>query len=215
MTLPSIFRQNRQFFIGYFLLILLSLGVLIGLPKVEGHIFLNPWHSKPLDYIFRAFTVLGDGIFIIGLAVVLFFLKKRVLSLIIIAGYVLSGIPVQIIKSYTDAPRPALFLKGMNYSHFVDGVTLHNYNSFPSGHTASAFALAVILAIYIKNKGFGILFLFLAAMVGYSRIYLSQHFMADVFIGSLIGVLTGVAAYLLLEKWIRKIIGKKMSKISD
>ena len=133
----------------------------------------------------------------------------------IIAGYILSGVPVQILKSYTDAPRPALFLKGINYDHFVDGVTLHNYNSFPSGHTASAFALAVILAIYLKNKRVGLLLLFLAAMVGYSRIYLSQHFMEDVFIGSLIGVLTGVAAYFFLEKWIQKITGKKESRISD
>lgn len=214
MTLPSIYKQNRLFFIGYVLLILLSLGLLVGLPKVEGHIFLNPWHYKPLDYIFRGITILGDGIFIISLAVLLFIFKKRFLALMIVGGYVLSGIPVQIIKSYTDAPRPALFLKGINYDHFVDGVTLHNYNSFPSGHTASAFALAVILAICVKNKWVGLLLLFLAALVGYSRIYLSQHFMEDVFVGSLIGVITGVAMYLFLEKWIRKITGRKERRMN-
>ncbi|MEO9022687.1 MAG: phosphatase PAP2 family protein, partial [Ginsengibacter sp.] len=166
---------------------------------------------KPLDYIFRAFTILGDGLFIIGLAVILFIFRKRFLSLMIIAAYGLSGIPVQIIKSFFDAPRPALFLKGLNYSHFVEGVTLHNYNSFPSGHTASAFALAVILAVGVKNKRYGLLFLCLAALVGYSRIYLSQHFMEDVLVGSLIGVLTGVATYLFLEKWIRKMTEKEKS----
>ena len=211
MTLPSVYKQNRLFFIGYILLIILSLGLLVGFAKVEGHIFLNPWHCKPLDYIFRAFTILGDGLFIIGLAVILFIFRKRFLSLMIIAAYGLSGIPVQIIKSFFDAPRPAFFLKGLNYSHFVEGVTLHNYNSFPSGHTASAFALAVILAVGVKNKRYGLLFLCLAALVGYSRIYLSQHFMEDVLVGSLIGVLTGVATYLFLEKWIRKMTEKEKS----
>lgn len=170
---------------------------------------MNPWHYRPLNYIFRVFTILGDGLFIISLAVLLFFLKKRFLSIMVISGYVLSGIPVQIIKTYIDAARPAVFLKEMNYSHFVEGVTLHNYNSFPSGHTASAFALAVILSISLNNKWSGLILLFLAAMVGYSRIYLSQHFMEDVFVGSLVGVLSGVATYLFLEKWIRKITAKK------
>ena len=211
MTLPSIIKQNRLFFAGYILLVILCMTLLVSLPKVEGHLFLNPWHYKPLDYIFRGFTFLGDGLFIIVLVVLLFIFKKRFLSVMIIAGYVLSGIPVQIIKSYFDAPRPAVFLKGINYSHFVEGVTLHNYNSFPSGHTASAFALAVILAISLKNKWTGIIVLFLAALVGYSRIYLSQHFLLDVFVGSLIGVLSGLTIYLLLEKWVRKITSKKES----
>ena len=214
MTLPSIYKENRLFFYGYFFLVILALVLLFGFSKVEGHIFLNPWHCKPLDYIFRAFTILGDGLFIITLAILLFIFKRRFLSLMIIAGYVLSGIPVQIIKSYFDTPRPAIFLKGMNYSHFVEGVTLHNYNSFPSGHTASAFALALILAISLKNKWYGLIILFLATMVGYSRIYLSQHFMVDVFVGSLVGVLSGVTIYLFLEKWVRKITSKKEKGIN-
>lgn len=209
MTLSSVYKQNRLFFAGYFLLIILALALLVGFQKVEGHVFLNPWHYRLLDYVFRVFTILGDGLFIISFAILLFLFKNKFLALMVIAGYVLSGIPVQIIKSYIDAPRPALFLKEINYSHFVEGVTLHNYNSFPSGHTASAFALAVILAITIKNKWIGLIILFLAALVGYSRIYLSQHFMEDVFAGSLIGVLSGVATYLFLEKWIRKITSKK------
>lgn len=209
MTLPSIIKENRVFFAGYILLIIPGIVLLLAMDKVGVHLFLNPWHYKSFDYLFRTFTILGDGIFIISLAVLLFIFKRRFLSLIIIAGYVLSGIPVQIIKSFIDAPRPAVFLKEIDYSYFVEGVTLHNYNSFPSGHTASAFALAVILAISMKNKRAGLLFLLLAALVGYSRIYLSQHFMLDVFVGSFIGVISGILIYIFLEKWIRKITTKR------
>ena len=170
---------------------------------------MNPFHTNALDYIFRGATVLGDGLFILGLAVLLFLLKKKYIAFMIVGGYVISGIPVQIIKFFTDAPRPALFLKKIDYAHFVEGVTLHNYNSFPSGHTASAFALAIILSIYLKNKWYSFLLLLFATGVGYSRIYLSQHFLIDVIVGSVIGISSGLAIYLLLDKWISKISSNK------
>jgi membrane-associated phospholipid phosphatase len=214
MTLFSIYKQNRLFFAGYLVLVIFALFILLGYSKVESHLLLNPLHYKFLDYVFRGATILGDGIFIIILAVLLWFLKKKYLALMIVGGYLISGIPVQVIKSFIESPRPAIFLKSINYSHFVEGVTLHNYNSFPSGHTASAFALAVILSTYFKNNLSSLLFLLLATAVGYSRIYLSQHFMVDVFVGSLIGVLSGIAAYLFLDKWIRKITEKDKQKTS-
>ncbi|MEO7316167.1 MAG: phosphatase PAP2 family protein [Ginsengibacter sp.] len=214
MTLFSIYKQNRLFFAGYLVLVIFALFILLGYSKVESHLLLNPLHYKFLDYVFRGATILGDGIFIIILAVLLWFLKKKYLALMIVGGYLISGIPVQVIKSFIESPRPAIFLKSINYSHFVEGVTLHNYNSFPSGHTASAFALVVILSTYFKNNLSSLLFLLLATAVGYSRIYLSQHFMVDVFVGSLIGVLSGIAAYLFLDKWIRKITEKDKQKTS-
>ena len=212
MTLLSIYKHNRFFFAGYLVLLIFALFLLFGYSKVEGHLLLNPLHYKFLDYFFRGATILGDGIFIIGLAVILWFLKKKYLALMIVGGYLISGIPVQVIKTFIDAPRPAIFLKSINYSHFVEGVTLHNYNSFPSGHTASAFALAVILSIYLKNKWYSILLLLLATAIGYSRIYLSQHFLEDVSVGSIIGVLSGIAACLFLDKWAMRISSKGKPK---
>ena len=38
------------------------------------------------------------------------------------------------------------------YSNFIEGVTLYNLHSFPSGHTTSIFALAATLAFFLKNK---------------------------------------------------------------
>lgn len=212
MPLTSIYKHSRFFLAGYLILLIFALFLLVDYSKVEGHLLLNPLHFKFLDYLFRGATFLGDGIFIISLAIVLWFLKRKHLSLMIVAGYVISGIPVQVIKTLVDAPRPALFLKSIHYLHFVEGVTLHNYNSFPSGHTASVFALALILSIYFKNKWSSLILLLLAAAVGYSRIYLSQHFLEDVTVGSIIGVLSGMAAWLLFDKWVMKITSKKEQK---
>jgi membrane-associated phospholipid phosphatase len=65
-------------------------------------------------------------------------------------------------------------------------------DSFPSGHTVTAFSTAVVLTYLAKNKNWGVLFLVVAIMVGYSRMYLSEHFFEDVTAGSVLGVLLTV-----------------------
>ena len=54
----------------------------------------------------------------------------------------------------------------------------------------SAFAIFTLVALLIKNKKGGALVLFiLAIIVGLSRIYLVQHFLKDVYLGGIMGVL--------------------------
>ena len=61
--------------------------------------------------------------------------------------------------------------------------------SFPSGHTAMAFATFVVLAfLYPKGKR---IFLFLAIFVGVQRILVSAHFPSDVVAGAMIGLFIG------------------------
>ncbi|HXS57290.1 MAG TPA: phosphatase PAP2 family protein [Hanamia sp.] len=209
MALKSLYKQNLFFFIGYFLLAIIACFVLIFYSKADGFILMNPWHSNLLDQFFILFTLFGDGFFVIALGIILFFLKRRFLSLMIISSYLLSGIIAQILKYFIIEARPAFYLEKTNYSHFIDGVTLHNFHSFPSGHTASAFALAAVLSFGIQNKNYSILFLLWAALVGYSRMYLGQHFMDDVFAGSLIGVLSSIFCWLFFQNSFRKILMKK------
>lgn len=61
--------------------------------------------------------------------------------------------------------------------------------SFPSGHTITAFAVAVSLAAFYPDLGIGLLFC--AASIALSRILLGMHFLSDVVAGALIG--SGVA----------------------
>ncbi|GFI61949.1 undecaprenyl-diphosphatase BcrC [Clostridiales bacterium] len=58
--------------------------------------------------------------------------------------------------------------------------------SFPSGHTAAAFAAA--FSMYMSDRKHGILMLYGAALMGFSRIYLLVHYPLDVIAGAALGV---------------------------
>ena len=62
--------------------------------------------------------------------------------------------------------------------------------SFPSGHTFSSFAAAT--SIFIYHKEIGKIALFLAALIGFSRLYLFVHYPSDVLAGAILGILTAV-----------------------
>ena len=64
--------------------------------------------------------------------------------------------------------------------------------SFPSGHTTSCFAAAT--AIFLHNKKWGIGALVVAALVGFSRMYLYVHFPTDVLVGVIVGLIAGMLA---------------------
>jgi undecaprenyl-diphosphatase len=63
-----------------------------------------------------------------------------------------------------------------------------NYSSFPSAHSAVAFALAT--SVWIHNKKLGLRFIIIAILVGMGRIMSNVHFLHDVWVGAAIGIAT-------------------------
>ena len=209
MTIKSLFKENILFFAGYFLLLIFALFILLANSKEAGFVLLNPYHTKFLDYIFQGLTLLGDGFFSIAFCVVLLFVRKKYVSLLVFMSFASSGIAAQVLKYFITEARPAIFLEHSNYPYFIENVTLHNYHSFPSGHTATIFALISIVAFVSKNKLSAIPLLIIGALVGYSRMYLGQHFMVDVTIGSLTGILFAIICWILFYPFYQKMQQKK------
>jgi undecaprenyl-diphosphatase len=69
--------------------------------------------------------------------------------------------------------------------------------SFPSGHTMTAFALAVVVSLFYPSLMVGVLFC--AVSIAASRILLGMHFLSDVLAGSLLGTSIGYLTFTLFR----------------
>jgi len=211
--IKNIISQNRDFFIGYFLFLIASIVLLMLHSKVDGFILLNPYHSQPLDLFFMIYTNVGDGLYSIGLFLLLLWFRKPLPGWEIVFAFLLAGLMVQVLKYIFPMPRPQTLLENTTYPYFIHGFTHVGNASFPSGHTATAFGTVTILSIFTKNKKISLLYLLAAILVGYSRIYLGQHFLQDVLAGALIGVPVALIVYFVVDNhpsWIEKLELKKL-----
>lgn len=88
----------------------------------------------------------------------------------------------------------------------------HDY-SFPSGHTSSSFAIAIVLLInHFKIKRFSVAYLAiaLAVLISFSRLYLYLHFVTDVIGGLVLGVLYGYLAVYLYKTHLAKYLNRSI-----
>jgi membrane-associated phospholipid phosphatase len=203
--MKNIFYKDSGFYTAYLSLVCLAYALLLFFTKAESFLMINQFHSAGLDTFFQYVTHLGDGLFYAAIVIVLFFFNRWYGWMGVLAFALSSGL-AQLLKNlfYSGEPRPLAFLKDKTLIHMIDGVEVHMLNSFPSGHTTTAFSIAVLLTYVVKNKYYPYLFLCLAAIVGYSRIYLAQHFLIDVTVGSIIGVSTAVLSIWLVDQWKNK-----------
>ncbi len=183
-------------------LIIILAYPLLFFPKGELVLLINKYHHPAADLFFKYFTHVGDGAVLAVLLILLLFYSFK-LSIITALSIVFQSLLVSVFKRWLfhGLPRPTAFLGDEITWHYVEGVNVHGSNTFPSGHTATAFALFALLVVVFNNRGyvFSILFFLLAFLVGLSRMYLLQHFMVDVYFGAIFGVLSVVFALMAVE----------------
>jgi membrane-associated phospholipid phosphatase len=183
------------------LFLLLGALLIIANTKSETHLEFNRFHTSFCDVFFYYATNLGEG-YAVTLAVIMLLAIRYRLALIVALSNLLSASITQLLKHtlFADVVRPKKFFEGLHDLYLVPNVENHLYNSFPSGHSTCAFALYFSIALIVPNKILKFLCFLLALTVGYSRIYMSQHFFEDVYAGSLIGVICTLFIYWILRK---------------
>ena len=126
----------------------------------------------------------------------------------ILLSYAGAGVVSYILKHwiYYDVTRPHFVFQYFLREELkeVQGVDLIGFHSFPSGHALSAFALFFCLLFVSRSHFLKILFFALAILAAYSRVYLSQHWLIDIYVGSIIGVCFSLLFYIVFyhtNKW--------------
>jgi len=199
--IPEVIRPTRGFLIAAGMLMIVSLFLLWDLPRGADLIWFNHWRGTWTDPFFRIATRLGEEHGYILLTLLFFFRKRRDMWWIPLTGVTVMVVSF-LLKTLFRAPRPGAYAGETWFSDhliLVEGVRpLTGMTSFPSGHTMSAFALALMVT-YLLNlqRGRWIPALLLAVLVGVSRIYLVLHFLEDVLLGAIIGILLALVLALI------------------
>ena len=142
-----------------------------------------------LTPIFLFITKLGNNgaIWLAASVIMLFFKKSRRAGFLSLAAlfssYIIDNV---ILKNLVARARPYEVVAGLQLL-----IGKQSDFSFPSGHTGSSFASAVILYQELPKR-FGEAAIALACFIGFSRLYLGVHYPSDVIGGALIGSLIAV-----------------------
>jgi membrane-associated phospholipid phosphatase len=204
-------KNNAIYVVGTILFVLVGTLIILLNNKTQLHINMIPKHTDLLDVFFKYITYLGDGM-ITGLLLLMicaFLYSKHKWKAFLLAAMtmMITGIVVYVMKQiiFPDALRPALFID-KNLLQLVPGVEIHEKHSYPSGHTSAAFAFFALIShlFFQSRRALQVIPLMIAILVGYSRIYLSQHFLEDVVTGALIGMLSFVVAHLIFKQIVQK-----------
>jgi membrane-associated phospholipid phosphatase len=192
ISLNGILRRIKWLTVPYLLILCICLLIKIIYTREEIYFSVNGVNNPYTDFLAPFVTDIGNGWTAVAIAAILVLFSYRK-ALLVASAYAVTSLSAQLIKHIASTPRPKLYFKDqLSRIHFVKGVYIDMYDSFPSGHTVTAFTLAVLFTYWSKNKAWGLLYLLIACMVGYSRMYLSEHFFEDVTAGSVLGVILTV-----------------------
>jgi membrane-associated phospholipid phosphatase len=195
------FSKPFKIALGFSFILALSLYLASYLHSRETvFLFLNTDLGKMGDLSFNAISYLAEGwIWIPYFMLVFGWFKKD--ALFILLNFLLSTILTQLPKNFIwdKVSRPMASGIPHDQIHTVKGVEMHLWNSFPSGHSATAFTLFLVTVYLYPKKEVLMIGALYAIACGYSRVYLGQHFPLDVAGGITVAIIT-----ILLSIYIRK-----------
>ncbi|MBR2413084.1 MAG: phosphatase PAP2 family protein [Clostridia bacterium] len=178
-------------------------------PKIDYAVFtaVTKLHSEVMNVVVSTLTHLGDSEVAIPLLVacviMCFFKKTRRVGITVAFAIVLGTLFTNVIlknvcgrvRPYVSLSEDPLFMSWYNFA----GAHVESDNSFPSGHTTCAFEMGVALFLSMKKKKIAWIFPTLAAIVGFTRLYLCVHYFTDVVAGVIVGTFAAFLAYFIMK----------------
>ncbi|MDD6208742.1 MAG: phosphatase PAP2 family protein, partial [Clostridiales bacterium] len=157
----------------------------------------NQVRNPVLDSFFLFITTLGNaGMIWIALSFILLFSKKTRKAGVMGFCALLLTLLINnlLIKNVVGRTRPYEVVRGL-----VPLIKKQMGASFPSGHSACAFAAASVFYRTLPKK-YGIMALVLAVLISFSRLYVGVHYPSDVLVGMINGVLLSYASEELVNR---------------
>jgi membrane-associated phospholipid phosphatase len=148
-----------------------------------------------LDRLMWVLTQIGNGLFGLILSGIFFVLGYRRLGIILALGILSLWLVVETIKALTDRARPFLAL---SQTQVVGWREIGR--SFPSGHTSQTFFMVTLFVRHFQlNAGMSLALYILAALVGFTRIYIGVHYPRDTLAGAILGTVWGILGIFVLD----------------
>lgn len=164
--------------------------------------------AEPIPSIMHWITRWGESDWQLIPALVVFLLTLAVIPLVrnevwrdalrevrVLAGFVFVGVGLpsltsSLFKRLIGRARPEAWTAEAPIS-FIPNLTLYNHQSFPSGHSTTAFAMAmVVVFIWPKTLWPALL---AAGLIALSRVITGQHYLTDIVGGAVLGTLGAYA----------------------
>jgi len=155
-------------------------------------------YPRWLDRCMWVATQLGSMLAAMIAAFLLYLLDDRRLAIEIVMGTFTLWLLVELIKAISDRDRPFLTLDKARVIGWRE-----RGDSFPSGHTTQVFFLTALLIHHFQIGVAAAAALYaVAALVGFTRIYLGAHYPRDVIAGVVLGAVWGLLAILVDRYWL-------------
>ena len=166
--------------------------------EVQINIFLQQFSNNFLDKLNLLITNIGDEIFFLVVAMVVFWCVDKRFGFKLINVYLLGCIVMSAMKNIVRRPRPFEETRVQSIGERESGY------SFPSGHSHSIANLSTQAAMKTKKIWVILLGVALTLAVMFTRLYLGQHYLTDVIAGCGLGIITAItfgAIYDLLSRY--------------
>lgn len=155
--------------------------------------FIQQFSHPILDWIMRIITEFGDVYFYLGVGLFFYWIIDKKFAFKLMTVFLFSMTINGVIKSQTNKKRP--YQEGARpILQETEG------SSMPSGHSQGIVTFSLIFEKeYKRYRWLKYLLIPLVILVPFSRLYLGQHYLDDVLVGVVLGVLFGYLGFFLLE----------------